>query len=379
MNDRSGMRQKRFRGHMFAVLMSASFMSASFIYMALLLLPVTAVQAKVSADQVAIIVNRNDAASREIAHYYRDRRGIPAGNIIEVSVPVKNAISEKVFRRVFAQVDKQVSNDVQYYALAWSRPFRAGCMSITSAFTFGYNELYCAKGCKPTRRSVYYNDDTTTPYSEYGIRPSMMLAGSSLAQVKAMIDRGVASDASVPQEATAYLMSTSDRNRNVRSRRYPVIETMLSDRVDIEIIQADMLRDKHDVMFYFTGLKQVEAIDSNTFLPGAVADHLTSAGGRLFGGRQMSILEWLDAGATASYGTVVEPCAFTQKFPNPGIVIERYTDGESLVEAYWKSVAWPGQGVFVGEPMATPYAVRQVAKQAAESIAIESLVTENRD
>ena len=70
----------------------------------------------------------------------------------------------------------------------------------------------------------------------------------------------------------------------------------------------------------------------------------------------MSILRWLDAGATASYGTVVEPCAFTQKFPNPGIVIERYTNGESLIEAYWKSVAWPGQGVFVGELMASPYA-----------------------
>jgi hypothetical protein len=69
----------------------------------------------------------------------------------------------------------------------------------------------------------------------------------------------------------------------------------------------------------------------------------------------MSILRWLDAGATASYGTVVEPCAFTQKFPKPGIVIERYTQGESLIEAYWKSVAWPGQGVFVGEPMASPY------------------------
>jgi uncharacterized protein (TIGR03790 family) len=112
------------------------------------------------------------------------------------------------------------------------------------------------------------------------------------------------------------------------------------------------------VMFYFTGLTHVKAIGSNRYLPGAIADHLTSSGGKLFGSRQMSILRWLDAGATASYGTVVEPCAFTQKFPNPGIVIERYLNGESLIEAYWKSVAWPGQGVFVGEPMAAPYAVR---------------------
>jgi uncharacterized protein (TIGR03790 family) len=100
----------------------------------------------------------------------------------------------------------------------------------------------------------------------------------------------------------------------------------------------------------------VDGIGSNRFLDGAIADHLTSAGGVLFGGGQMSILRWLDAGATASYGTVVEPCAFPQKFPHPAVVIDRYTRGETLIEAYWKSVAWPGQGVFVGEPLAAPFA-----------------------
>ena len=30
----------------------------------------------------------------------------------------------------------------------------------------------------------------------------------------------------------------------------------------------------------------------------------------------MSSLKWLEAGATASYGTVVEPCSFPQKFPS---------------------------------------------------------------
>ena len=184
-----------------------------------------------------------------------------------------------------------------------------------------------------------------------------MLAGSSLQQVYEMIDRGVAADGSQP-DATAYLMSTSDKARNVRSRRYRVIKELLSEQIDIEQVDSDILENKDDVMFYFTGLKKVRSIESNRYLPGAIADHLTSSGGNLFGGRQMSLLRWLDAGATASYGTVVEPCAFTPKFPNPGIVIERYTNGESLIEAYWKSVAWPGQGVFVGEAMASPYAVQ---------------------
>lgn len=311
--------------------------------------------AKVTSQQMAIVVNVDDAESRMIAEYYRNKRNIPKANIIEISLPVgMNGISKKTFNDVYQQVKDKTPDAVQYYVLAWSKPYKVACMSITSAFAFGFNNAFCAQGCKSTQPSSYYNSDSEYPNDELKIRPTMMLAGSSLEQVYAMIDRGVMSDGTKP-EATAYLMSTSDKARNVRSRRFRVIKELLSKNINVEQINSNVLENKNDVMFYFTGLVEVAAIDTNKFLPGAIADHLTSTGGNLFGGSQMSILRWLDAGATASYGTVVEPCAFTQKFPNPGIVIERYTNGESLIEAYWKSVAWPGQGVFVGEPMASPY------------------------
>jgi hypothetical protein len=29
--------------------------------------------------------------------------------------------------------------------------------------------------------------------------------------------------------------------------------------------------------------------------------------------------------------------------------------GETLIESYWKSVAWPAQGLLIGEPLAAPY------------------------
>lgn len=316
------------------------------------------VSAKISAHQVAIVVNTADADSRKIADYYQKKRGIPQQNIIKISMPAgNNSLSEKKFTEIYQQVKKQTPDSVQYYALAWSKPFRVACMSMTSAFAFGFDRSYCAKGCKPTRLSGYYNTNSELPNDELHIRPTMMLAGSSLKRVYDMIDRGVVSDGSSP-EATAYLMNTSDKARNVRSRRYKVIKELLAENINIEQVDGDVLENKDDVMFYFTGLKHVKAIESNRYLPGAIADHLTSSGGNLSGWKQMSITRWLDVGVTGSYGTVVEPCAFTQKFPNPGIVIERYTSGESLIEAYWKSVAWPGQGVFVGEPMASPYADR---------------------
>jgi hypothetical protein len=78
----------------------------------------------------------------------------------------------------------------------------------------------------------------------------------------------------------------------------------------------------------------------------------------------MSALEWLKAGATGSYGTVVEPCNHLGKFPHPGILMTWYAEGNTLIEAYWKSVAWPGEGVFIGEPLARPFGTRVLRDDA---------------
>jgi uncharacterized protein (TIGR03790 family) len=321
----------------------------------LLLVCLTTAEAAVDPARLAIVVNRADPDSVAIAEYYRRQRHVPDANVIEIEFPPgHDTLTVSEFQRVYAQVESATPASVQFYALAWSKPFRVGCMSVTSAFAFGFDNAWCARGCKATKASPYFNSDSSTPFDDYGIRPAMLLAGGSRERIEAMIDRGVRSDHTFP-DATAYLVSTSDRARNVRANSYAQAIIALGGRLKLQQVNADSLKNRNDVLFYFTGLKRVDAIDSNTFVDGAIADHLTSTGGVLFGGRQMSLLRWLDAGATGSYGTVVEPCAFPQKFPHPGIVIDRYTRGESLIEAYWKSVAWPGQGLFVGEPLAAPF------------------------
>jgi len=314
---------------------------------------------------LAVIVNDADPVSQRIAAYYRQKRHIPDKNLVHVNfTPGKPVMPPGEFERVMARVNAQVPPSVQAYALTWTAPYRVGCMSITTAFAAGYDEAFCASGCKATRTSPYYDSDSQRPHDDFGWRPSMMLAGTSFDEVKALIDRGVASDGTRPR-GTGYLVSTTDRARNVRSRFYPGILLMQSDRFAFEIITANTLRYRLDVMFYFTGLARVSGIDTNRYLPGAIADHLTSTGGVLNGSGQMSSLHWLEAGATGSYGTVVEPCAFTQKFPRPDIVINRYLNGETLLAAYWKSVAWPGQGVFIGEPLADPFRTGRTIKANA--------------
>ncbi len=321
--------------------------------------------AEVNHNNIALLVNSNDPESVEIAAYYQQQRHIPDQHVIYLDfAPDKDHLSEAEFAELSRQLALKVSDNIQAYALAWRKPWRVDCMSITSAFAFGFDNRHCATGCKPIQASGYYASESRAPYTDYGLRPAMLLSGKSVKAVKQLINRGIAADysrgrarqASGEQIAgAAYLLSTGDKLRNVRAGFYPRIEQMLESVLNINRIQADKLQDRNNVLFYFTGLKRVWNIADNYYLPGAMADHLTSAGGQLFSDGQMSILEWIDAGVTASYGAVVEPCNFTAKFPHPGVAMEQYLSGNTLLEAYWKSVRMPGQGVFVGEPLASPF------------------------
>ena len=306
-------------------------------------------------SQLAVIINVEDPVSYAIGEYYVVRRHLPLSNIIKIRFePGSTTMSEGEFKLLKAEVERQTVSKIQAYALTWALPYRVECMSITSAFAFGFNRAYCASGCKPTEASPLFNSRSREPYTDFGMRPTMSIAALNFEDAVSLIDRGVRADGSLPN-ARAYLLSTSDRARNVRSVNYPVVAQILGRQVVSRILRQDVLYGARDVLFYFTGRAQVAGLETLGFRPGAVADHLTSFGGMLTDSPQMSALRWLQAGATGSYGTVQEPCNFPQKFPDPVIVVDNYLRGETLLEAYWKSVAMPGQGIFIGEPLTAPF------------------------
>ncbi|MGI9286447.1 MAG: TIGR03790 family protein [Pseudomonadales bacterium] len=310
----------------------------------------------ISTNELAVVVNSQDPLSKIVANYYVKQRKIPAENVITISfAPHRNTLSAEEFHRLKALVDAKTPARVQAYALTWAEPYRVDCMSITAAFALGFDRAYCAGACKLTKRSDYYGTDSLKPFSDFKIRPTMTLAAKSFKQAKQLIDRGIASDNSLP-EGHAWLIETPDKHRSARKIFFPPIQKAFKDMLPVHVRKTQAIENKPDVMFYFTGLVRVPDIDTNQYLPGAIADHLTSSGGQLTDSKQMSALRWLEAGVTGSYGTVVEPCAFPAKFPNPGVVMANYLSGSTLLEAYWKSVAMPGQGIFIGEPLAKPYA-----------------------
>lgn len=319
--------------------------------------------------ELAVIVNDADPLSREIAQYYQQRRNIPKENLIHISFePNRSVLKTEEFVRLKNQVDAAVSPDIQAYVITWAAPYRVECMSITSAFALGFDRRWCsAKTCATTQPSAYYNSTSPAPFRDFAMRPTMALAATDFASAKALIDRGIASDGSRPT-GTAYLVSTSDKARNVRAVNYPLIASVFSNFLKTRIVENNKLIGRKDVLFYFTGRVKVEGLSTLKFLPGGVGDHLTSTGGKLTDSTQMSALRWLEAGATGSYGTVIEPCAHPTKFPNPGILMRHYVQGETLIEAYWKSVQMPGEGIFIGEPLAAPFDFEEIEVQSQQLV-----------
>lgn len=313
-------------------------------------------KASFSSEEIGVVINTNEPSSVKLGEYYAKVRNIPKQNIVKLSFPSNTTtLTRKVFERVKKEFDRKTLYSVQALALVWKQPYRVDCMSITSAFAFGFNEAYCAIGCKPTKSSHYFGSNSHHPYTEHGIRPAMLLTADNETEIRELIQRGIKSDNSWP-EGTGYLVKTADKNRNTRSYVYERLVQYTKGWFQFELVNANFIINKPNILFYFTGAIRVPYISKNTFLPGAIADHLTSAEGVLAGSDQMSSLEWISAGATGSFGTVVEPCNYPQKFPNPGIVASQYLQGATLIEAYWKSVEMPGQGLFIGEPLAKPFA-----------------------
>lgn len=318
------------------------------------------VNGRLLPKDVGLVINVDDPYSVKVGEYYAKARGILPGNILKLSLPLKGVLTRDEFDGLARQVDAFYGDRVQGLALAWKWPFAVDCNSITGALTLGFDPQLCKQTCAPSKQSRYYGSYSTRPYQDAGLRLSMLLAARDADQAIAMIDLGVKSDRTLglrgAPPVNVHFVTTSDAVRSRRQVLYPPQGAVPALGLDVHLDQTDALRGADRVLMYITGRERIDGLGSVSFVPGALADHLTSYGGILDASHgQMTVLSWIDAGATASYGTTSEPCAHLQKFPHPQALLLFYAGGATALEAYWKSVQWPQQGLFVGEPLAAPF------------------------
>lgn len=321
------------------------------------------IDGRLQAAQLGLVINDDDPYSVAVGAHYQRLRGIDEAHVLHVRLPRQARLEPAALLALRQRIDDHFDSGVQALALAWRQPWAVGCLSITGAVTLGWHPEACQRSCDRSLASPYFNHPTAVPFSRLRLRPSMLLAAGDEEQARRLIERGVASDGQLGRRfsptAHAVLVRTDDVARNVRSVSYPVAPGVPALGVRFERVdERDLTRRAFvDVIVAQTGSPSLGMLRRIQWLPGALADHLTSLGGVLDGsGGQSTVLEWIESGATASHGTVSEPCNHLQKFPLTPVLLGHYLQGATAIEAYWKSVAWPLQGLFVGEPLAAPFA-----------------------
>ena len=364
--------------------------------------------------EILLLVNRDSPASVEVADKFARLRSVPAANIVELPLPGKPGrfpigLTRADFTRlIWAPATKAARQQgIQEHILAWvySVDFPT---TITTAppvsilgLTFIRNDsatlakslvalaevekTAVAADKDPARRDIadaikelYVSplfagpDSTGLPphfsqtldvYQEWLGRhmplPSMMLGyigerGSTKQMVIQCLERGAASDSTRP-EGTVFFVTNNDVRSKCRAWQYPLAAQELRAAGVRALITDRFPSGRRDVMGLMTGAARIDTQSGNTFLPGAVADHLTSHAGDFGVARQSKLTEWIQAGCAASAGTVTEPVSVWAKFPTARFFVH-YAAGCALLEGFFQSIRCPLQILLVGDPLAQPWA-----------------------
>jgi uncharacterized protein (TIGR03790 family) len=328
-----------------------------------------------SGLNVIVVVNQNSTNSVQLGNDYCEQRGVPPGNLFRMTNWTGGAILwnrtdfESDLRNplLAALAGRGLTNQAEFVLLSMDIPYEvadgASYNSTTAALFYGFKTNTGSLGtCSLPDASSNSYAFSELPFSEAPPNTAstnsflaMMLTASNLLTAESILSRGVASDSTFPTQ-TVYLAKTSDSARNVRFVEF-----------DNALFDCHILGDNSPVrtntsatsftnsLGLLTGLANL-SLPANAFVPGAIGDSLTSFAGDIFVNYgQTSLLAFLNAGAAGSYGTVTEPCNYTQKFPDPLDYFYQYR-GFSLAEAYYQSLLNPFEGLLAGEPLSAPFA-----------------------
>jgi uncharacterized protein (TIGR03790 family) len=337
-----------------------------------------------SGLNVVVVVNQSSSNSVELGNYYCEKRQVPPQNVLRTSwTGANDSWLEADFETVILNPllsmisARGLTNQIDYVVVSMDFPFRiteaTGYNSTTADLFYGFKPDGPAMPGLPASCNLPAVSDSSYAGSESIFRYShpstattnsflaTMITSTSLDAAKAVVDHGLAGDGAFPTQ-TVILGESSDPFRNVRYLNFD--DTIFSARLrtNYSILQTnlDSPLGLSNMLGYQNGHYQF-AISPNAFVPGAMADSLTSYGGVIFGlNDHTTLLAFINASASGSYGTIVEPCNYLEKFPAPQNYFYQ-ARGFSLAECYYQSVTNPYQGLLVAEPLSAPFAMRPIA------------------
>ena len=323
-----------------------------------------------SGLNTVVIINQASSNSCELGNYYCQQRQVPPQNVLYINWTGPNTLwtsndlqSTLVTPLLNMLAGRQLTNQVYYIVLSMDIPFQtsdgATVDSTTTALFYG---LRVGDGTDPLGITNSYaasegifSQDLPVGSPGYSFLTTM-ITGDSLAQAEQLVNQGVASDGTFPQQPVI-LAKSSDIYRNLEYTYFDnaVFNVNLLAVSAILRTNTDLVWWPYSCLGFQTGLANF-AVSQNMFVPGALADSLTSFGGIIFGNSgQTSLLAFITNGAAGAYGTVAEPQNDTQKFPNPQVYFYQ-ARGFNAAESYYQSLNAPYLGLTVAEPLAAPFA-----------------------
>ncbi|MEM9588249.1 MAG: hypothetical protein AAGA03_13285, partial [Planctomycetota bacterium] len=179
---------------------------------------------------------------------------------------------------------------------------------------------------------------------------------SSVDQVIDVLERAAGADRTFPKGAFGY-SKTKDVRTTTRFPGFADALVWLKTRDhETNVFQSAIPTDRQAYVGMMLGTASMP-LDNRSwrFLPGAIAESLTSHGGNYATASQTKLNVLLHAGAAMSSGTVDEPFSIQPKFPHP-MMYPYYAEGVTAIEAFYLSVASPYQLLIVGDPLCQPFA-----------------------
>jgi uncharacterized protein (TIGR03790 family) len=339
-----------------------------------------------TGDNVLLVVNRNDALSRQIADYYRPRRSVPVKNVCAIQTTSDEEITWRIFED---EIERPIGDclkkaglveKVYYIVTTIGVPLKvdgpgagqiAEHASVDSELALLYGKL---KGAHYQRAGgipnpFFMRRDTAFQHPMFPIYLVTRLAAYDLADVKAMIDRSL----NARNRGKFVIDLQSEKNEPGNDWLRTAAMLLPGQRVVIDETTKP-LYNQTDVIGY-AGWGSNDDHRKQRFLhfqwlPGAIAAEFVSTSARTFkrppdtwtyttwedkqhwfaGSPQGLVADLIHEGATGASGNTYEP--YLSACVRPDYLLPAYNQGRNLAESYYlamMNLSW--QGVIVGDPL----------------------------
>lgn len=336
--------------------------------------------------EVLLLINERSADSIDVGKSYAAMRHIPPLNVVRLAIPDELLTAPSIApadftQRIWEPANRMVrERGLETQILAWvysvDFPVRLATRPEISVLglTFLRNRLpdpalvengrYVSPlfvGAGGGGQDAYLAQSFDA-YAEWLGKemplPAMMLGytrppyGNTPEKVLACLRQGTRADSTFPS-GTVYFVQTGDIRSKARAwQQGATMQQLIRLGIRAVITNAEPVA-AFDVLGMQIGAPEVRP-HRNRYVPGAMAEHLTSAGAVLHQSPQTKLTAWIEAGATATAGSVTEPYALWAKFPSAQFYVN-YAAGCTMIESLYQSIRCPLQLLLIGEPLAAPW------------------------